>query len=310
MTTSKKLLAIFLMAYVDKMGDTRDFYPSLMNEIPWLLLPNAFRAYLGKRQPSHSESNARLVYPDAETLRKTTKTNFDDMVKYYLPDDITQSIIGGKIDLGSFDQDNRNHEHFNTLRGHLLLDGLFRDLVCSEMYDVRNQFDDEFVPYCNRPMTGKEVLTEIGVFKMLEGLEMDDETRENLYNALNSTQKRFVHHGKRVLTGKQVKQEIGVFERLSFLAYAGKVYEATGILMNRMWFEFYVNTPLRMTYSEELAKLTYSYVTISPEVDDRINRHEFALTDEEIASLGSPDHLAIMDEFFLKGHELMRREIC
>lgn len=254
---TKQHIALYTKALASKMGDTREFYHRFMDEVPYLVLPDAVRAYIGARQPSHFEirpdgtDNAWMRFPDEKALKLLTADNAAELIEYHVDDDVPKCIIGETIKLEAFDRLNWGHPHFHSLRIHILQDMVMDKVVCEKMYDTRKRFKDEFYPYYNR---------------------------------------------SRTMTSKEVREEIGTFERLGFLVAAGNVYRSTGILMNRDWFNRYVFTGLTMAYAEDLAQKTYSFMTISDDVNSRINQCNFELTDEEKASLGSPELLTIMNE--------------
>lgn len=271
--TTKQHIALYTMALANKMrneGNDREFYPRLMKEIPYLVLPDALRAYVGWRQPSHFEirvdgtDNAWMIFPNDKALKILTEENADELLQFHMDLDVKKCVIGEETVIEEFDRLNWGHQHFHTLRIHLLQDIVLDKAVREKMYDTSGRFKGEFHPYYNRSCT---------------------------------------------MSGEDVREEIGRFERLGFLVAAGKVYERTGILMNRDWFANYVWTGLYMAYSEELAKQTFKYMTFSDEVDKRINQLNFELTDEEKASLGSPELLKIMNEVLCDGYMATYHEL-
>lgn len=305
MMTTKLHTGIYFGALAEIMGNGRELYKRLMDEVPFLLLPDAMRSLVSARQPSHFEEkpdgngNAWMRFPDEKILKGLTKDNVIELVEFEIDSDIPQCAISETIALEGFKSSNRDHPHYRTLRIHLLQDREL-DKAVREMYDIQGRFDDLFVPRYNcsdynLPMTIKDVLVETGALEALNELGIEEERLEKLCGV----QMRF----KRFMTGKEVRSKLGMFQRLGFLVMAGRIYEKFGIKLNRDWFNHYVYTSLMMTYPDDLAQKTFRYMNLEDDIEARINSCNFNLTDEEKASLG-PELLAIMYDVLDKAYEV------
>lgn len=242
---TKQHAALTLMA-LDSIGKTEEF----KKLIPWVLLSDAIRAYIGPRQPSHFEEMANqtdtswMLFPSSETLKMLSKETAPRIIKFHVAD-APKCVIGEQTHIEVFDWLNSQHEFYHALRAHLRQDCILDAVLRDEMVEVKERFSDIFT---------------------------------------------IKHNGKKI-NGQELRTQIARFEELGFIKLVGMVYEDTGILLDRDWFDEYVYTALKETYPVDLAKNTYRYMSISDDVNDRINRLEFDLTEEEKASVEITDQL-------------------
>ena len=246
-------VALYTMALAEKRRitvnsynvDLFSFYQELDNEIPWLLLPDGIRFYVGARQPSHFEELpdetgvSWIKYPDEYTLKTLSKEDAKANLRFSLPETFPKCVIGEETNLPCFDRHNWSHKHRVALRCHLVQDCHFDACLRQGMVDVTDRFNDSF----------KIIDTE------------------------------------KIIDGATLRKQIKLFEELGFIKLVGSVFEKTGMLLNRPWFDKHVFHSLQKAYPEDLARSTYKYMAISDEVNDRINNLDFEITDAEKSSI-------------------------
>ncbi len=218
-------------------------YREFHEELPFVLLPDAIRGYIGPRQASHFEmrpdgtANSWMVFPNEQVLKDLSKETSAELVKYSVEPNIPKCVIGEMSCLRSFEKKNCGHSHFLALRAHMVQDDVLDTVLREEMIDATKRFSDTFISRYNRTI---------------------------------------------VMDGQQLRQEIEKFENIGFIYLAGKVYEATHELLNRTWFERNVMPALRVAYPTDLADNTFRYMKMSDEMNDRINSLQFEPTEEEV----------------------------
>lgn len=126
-------------------GDIKSF----KKEIPYVLLPDAIRAYSGPRQYSHFEESADghdvswMQFP--VNVKRMSKNKMGDMGRY-LVSDIPNCCIGEKTNLDTFFKYNTHlrGEYRNGVIRHLTQDIVFDDFVREEI-DCSRKYDGIFV---------------------------------------------------------------------------------------------------------------------------------------------------------------------
>lgn len=248
------------------------FKKSLLRELPWVLLPDAIRAYIGPRQASHFEKLpvghgdgcSWIKFPSEAVLKDLSKETVKDLVSYDLKDGYPACVIGEETDIGEFDVRNGAHKHYEALRCHMIQDMYLDECLRLRMIDADNRFADKFV----------------------------------------------IRHNKKEIDGKELRAQVALFEQLGFIKLVGIVYDRTGILMNREWFDKYVLTALKDAYPADLAANTYKYMSISDELNQRINSLQFELTAEEKESVYITDDLdRVLDELYSYAIRATRFEV-
>ena len=220
-------------------------YHKLRKMVPYALLPDAIRRYVGARQASHFEDsadgaeNSWMEFPDAATLKILSKENAAELVKFHVIEGIKPCVIGENTNLVEFNQHNLWHPHYIALYAHMVQDCKLDDYLRMKMVDVTDRYDDKFV----------------------------------------------IRHSGEVIDGKTLRAQVSRFEDLLFLKVAALVYSRTGTVMNARWFEENVYSPLCCVYSQDLADGTFGYMKMSDALDARITKLQFELTDEEKAAI-------------------------
>lgn len=243
---TKQHAALTLMA-LDSIGKTEEEFKEL---IPWVLLSNAIRAYVGPRQPSHFEELSNqtdtswMIFPSAATLKMLSKETAPRIIDFHVAD-APKCVIGEQTHIEVFDWLNSQHEFYHALRAHLRQDCILDAVLRDEMVEVKERFSDVFT---------------------------------------------IKHNGKKI-NGQELRMQIARFEELGFLRLVGMVFDSTGILLDRDWFDENVYPALKKAYPTDLADNTYRYMSISEEMNERINRLQFDLTEEEKASVEITENL-------------------
>ena len=214
--------------------------------IPWLLLPDAIRMYVGPRQASHFEEKpdetdvSWMRFPNAESLKKLSRENVKELVSFYVVPNIPRCVIGEQTNLEEFDRYNYAHPQYHMLRAHLVQDCVLDQVLRKFLIDPTRRFEDRFEVRHNRSI---------------------------------------------VLDGTELRKQVGLFEHLGFLHLAGKVYEKTGILINQKWFDMNVYPALLEAYPHELADNTYYFMIIPQWVEERMNQLDFSMPEEYVQQI-------------------------
>ena len=85
-------------------------YREFHEELPFVLLPDAIRGYIGPRQASHFEmrpdgtANSWMVFPNEQVLKDLSKETSAELVKYSVEPNIPKCVIGEMSCLRSFEK--------------------------------------------------------------------------------------------------------------------------------------------------------------------------------------------------------------
>lgn len=229
-------------------------------ELPYILFPDAIRAYVGPREPSHFEKSvdgkdvAYMVFPDKETIKKLTKENANQLIKTYMPPKTQKAVIGEDTSIETFDKYNQNLDDTAKYlyKTHLLQD-VQLDKTLRRMVDVKGRFEDEFI--------------------------------------INATNEK--------IDGKELRQEVAKFENLGFLELARIVHQKTGIKTNQKWFDEVVYTVLKEAYPEDLAERTYNYMKIPKEIDEKITQGDFKIDNYDLKLVPEKDLKLVFKEMYV-----------
>ena len=264
---TKQHIAITTVAMFSK-GKTME---DIMKAIPYVVLPDAIRMFVGQRQPSHFEKHplgidvSWMRFPEGEKLKELNKESINDIsvMRWYLVDNLPAAVIGEETDISAFDHFNFSHKNFHEIRTHLLQDKILDDVLRNEMVDVTGRFEDVFI----------------------------------------------IKHSGRVICGKELRTQVSLFEELGFIKLAGIVYKKTGVLLDKEWFDTYVQKALYDAYPAEMAHNTYRFMKISEEVNQRLNAHKFELTQDEKESVYMAEDLdVILDAMYEEAFEVTSSE--
>ena len=248
-------VALYFMALADKNHLFADVEMRMKNEIPWLLLPDAIRAYTGPRQMSHFEETpdqtdvSWMEFPMGETLQLLTKETAREVIATHMnADKYPKCVIGENTDLDTFDLHNYGHPNYRTLRIHLIQDRVLDEMLRRFLVDATGRFEDHYVLRKNSDI---------------------------------------------VLNGIELRKQVSLFEEWGLLHLVGKIYHKTGVLLNQKWFDEYVDTVLHNSaYPEDLADNTYRYMRIPEEIEAKINALDFEIPEDlEIFGLRGKEEL-------------------
>ena len=264
---TKQHIAITTWAMLSKGKSMED----VMKAIPYVVLPDAIRMFVGQRQPSHFEKHpldidvSWMFFPEGEKLKNLSRDNMNNpsVMHWYLVNNLPEAVIGEESDIRTFDDRNYYLKHYHDIRAHLVQD-MIRDRVLREvMIDPVDRFANAFT----------------------------------------------VRHSSEVIDGKELRAQIALFEELGFIKLVGLVYENTGVLLDKEWFDTYVQTALNNAYPAEMASNTYRFMKISEEMNQRIKAHNFELTQEERESVYMAEDLdVILDAMFEGAYEATLKE--
>ena len=254
---TKQHIALTTWAMLSK-GKTMD---DVMKAIPYAVLPDAIRMYVGQRQPSHFEKHPSgrpvswMVFPEGERLKNLNKENANVAIKWHIAENIPAAVIGEETDLDTFKRANWPLKNYHEIRTHLVQDVILDTVLRETMIDASGRFEDVFT----------------------------------------------VRHTGRVMNGKELRTQVSLFEELGFIKLVGLVFENTGVLLDKEWFDTYVQKALYDAYPEDMAHNTYRFMKISEDVDQWLRAHNFELTQEEKDSVYMAENLdAILDAMYAK----------
>ena len=251
--------AVWAIAAMSKAPDDRTFQSRLIRDIPWLLFPDAIRAYTGPRQMSHFEETpdktdvSWMEFPTGDVLRLLTKETAKEVIKMHMnAEKYPKCVIGEDTHLEVFDRHNYGHHAYHALRTHLIQDVILDEVLREELVDVTGRFEDRFVVRHNRNI---------------------------------------------VLNGSELRYQVKLFEEWGLLHLIGKIYHRTGVLLNQRWYEDNVHgVLLRSDYPEDLAENTYRYMAIPAEIEAHINALDFNASEKvKIFDLGGEELADIWD---------------
>jgi hypothetical protein len=257
-------VALFKMACFEM--DSKSFTAGL----PWMLLPDAIRAYTKKRQISHFEQTpdkddcSWIEFPDPQILPLLNGDNALKYINYRFPaEKYPACAVGEKTKIKVFDAHNYWHPFYKFLRIHLAQDMVFDRFVRSEIMDMSWRFNDQY----------------------------------------------FVKTSKKHVTGAEIREIIANIEMAGFLHLAGKVFEKTGILIDQEWFNREVYAVLENSvYPDDLAATTIKYMKIPDKIDEMIKAHSFSAY-ENLPGMTEEVFESIVDKMYAQAFNATRHEL-
>lgn len=164
--------AIFFWALLNNMNEETAI-EHFRKEIPWAVLPDGIRAYIGPRQAGHFEMApnwkvAWMKYPSEEVLKKLTKESAKEQIDYYVPDAFPKCVIGEATQLWMFDKNNAEHKHYHAIRTHLVQDVILDNVLRDTLIDHSHRFEDKFtVRFSGKEIDGAELRKQVALFEEL-----------------------------------------------------------------------------------------------------------------------------------------------
>ena len=248
-------------AYAAKMkhigASSEELYRGFSKMVPWIVLPDGIRNFIGARQAGHHEVSVNggvswMEYPVAGELKIMTKEAAMGQVKVHVMDNIPKlpdgkdCAIGEYTDFAVFNEHNIAHPNYHELAMHLCQDAVLDHMLRDDMVDVTDRYNDVYV----------------------------------------------IRHSGEKINGEKLRKQIALFEQVAFLHMAGQIYKATGTVLNKRWFEDVVHTALKASYPEAMAESAFGYmVKVLDKLDERICAGNFDVTAEERAELIITDDL-------------------
>ena len=235
---------------------TEDF---IKRKIHLFLYPDAIRYLVGPRQAGHFETvpdgsdTSYMIYPPKEMIPLLTRENVEGNIEYYVSPKCVKKCIGS--------------DKAVAIGEHTQLDVF-------SAYNSGSEYYHELKTHLQQDICLDTVFRErlVDNERMYEDIYINRATGEEI-------------------DGKEARGEAFRFEEVGFISLAGMCYHETGILPTREWFDEHVKSTLEENYCPEMAANTYKYMGISEEVNERFKNKEFALTEEEIASVKTADCL-------------------
>lgn len=271
MITIQHTALYFLALHEARKGNLERMMEEFECEIPYVVLPDGIRALIGPRQVSHFEKT-----PDGTDV---------SWIKF--PNEKTLKEL--------------TKENVTTMVSYSMADG-YRPCVIGEETDIAT-FD--------RKNLGHKHYHALRIH-LFQDCILDAVLREELIKHDQRFKDRFVvrHNQSMVMDGKELRRQVADFERIGFIKLAGIVFERTGVLLDRAWFEAHVYPALLKAYPEELANNTYKYMVLSDSVNERIQNHQFELTDEdrELVSMAF-DLDTVLDDMYAQAYYYTKREL-
>lgn len=255
---------------------SEELYRGFSKMVPWIVLPDGIRNFIGARQAGHHEVSINggvswMEYPVAGVLKNMTKEDAKELVKTHVMDNIPKlpngkdCAIGEYTDFFVFNEHNIAHPNYHELAMHLCQDDVLDHMLRDDMVIVAERYSDAYV----------------------------------------------IRHSGEQIDGKTLREQISEFEKLAFLHIAGQVYKATGTVLNKRWYEDVVYTALKAAYPEAMAESAFGYMTIVlDELDERICALNFAATDEERKKIVITDNLdAMLNKLYIDAYWATYRQL-
>lgn len=198
------------------------------------------------------------------------------------------------------DEDAIWHLSEDNVSCHMPKEGTFKPCAIGEDIDI-NKFDEKNYGHKHYHSLRMHLVQDIALDEMLRGPMVNTVGRFNDEFIVKTTNHK--------MNGQELRQQIGLFEHLGFIHLLGKLYEGTGILLDKSWFECggYVLGPigsaLQCTYPTEMANNTLKYMQISDELQERIMNMRFELTKEERDSVYiTKDLIETLDRMYSRAY--------
>lgn len=233
-----------LVSYIALNGNEKKF----REEIPYILLADAIRRYIGKRQFSHFEEDvngkdvAWIKFPtDLKNLTKDNASNLD----MHIPENLSDSFLGETTHIESYEEHNTHlpdTEYFG-IKKHLAQDVIF-DIWIRE---------------------------QLGLVDYTQSKETVLEQLKNIRNIKGEQ-------------AKNIRSQITAIEEQGIYLLAYYCYIKFGVTTNQKWFDENVKKVIDEVYSQDLSDGTYNFMQINPTINDMISSHDWSKIDNGIIS--------------------------
>lgn len=243
----------------------------IMKTIPYVLLPDAIHMFVGQRQPSHFE-------------------------KYFEGVRVSWMSFPNEENLKNLSKENMNKP--GIIRWHLV-EGILPCVIGEETDISEFDYHNDYHKYYHDIRA-----------HLVQDMILDRVLRDVMIDPVDRFVDIFtVRHSGVVINGKELRAQIALFEELGFIKLVGLVYKNTGVLLDKEWFDTYVQKALYDAYGADMAHNTYRFMEISEEVNKRLKAHEFELTQEEKDSVYMAEDLdVILDAMYEEAYEATLKE--
>lgn len=170
-TNTHTALAAFEMLSGITGSKKSEVYTQLKKEIPFMLLPDAIRRYIGARQAGHCEvamngDNSWMEFPDADVLKTLNSENAAEKVNFHVADDIQKCVIGEYTNFEVFNRHNLGHAHYLSLAMHLMQDDKLDHFLREKLVKVDDRYEDKFVViHSGDVIDGKTLRDQVSLFE-------------------------------------------------------------------------------------------------------------------------------------------------
>lgn len=170
-TNTHAILAIFAM--LDRTGGVKmsDIYTQYKKKVPFILLPDAIRRYIGARQAGHCEiamngDTSWMEFPDADVLKTLTAENAAEKVRFHVAEGIQKCVIGEYTNHDVFNRHNLGHPHYMAFAMHLMQDTCLDRYLRENLVNVDERYEDKFtIIHSGEVIDGKTLREQVSLFE-------------------------------------------------------------------------------------------------------------------------------------------------
>lgn len=205
-------------------------------ELPYCILPDAIRGYLGNRVLSHFEDNPEHTdsswYKYPSDIKNLTKDKAL-MQESHQAETNLHSVIGEKSDFGNYVRINRDlpRDEFYGILTHLVQD-LIYDSTLKVLFDMSHKYGED--AYFQERETGKKY------------------------------------------SGKEFRELLADMEVYGYYYLARYCHIVYGIDINQEWLDENVYSTLLDAYPKDLADTTYKYMQLPAWLDEKITNRDYS----------------------------------
>lgn len=170
-TNTHAIFAIYAM--MDRVGGVKktEVYNLFKKEIPFILLPDAIRRYIGARQAGHCEiamngDTSWMEFPEADVLKTLTAENAAEKVRFHIADGIQPCVIGEYTNHDVFNRHNLGHPHYMAFAMHLMQDTGLDRYLREVLVNVDERYEDKFtIIHSGEVIDGKTLREQVSLFE-------------------------------------------------------------------------------------------------------------------------------------------------
>lgn len=146
-------------------------YHKLRKMVPYALLPDAIRRYIGARQAGHCEiamngDTSWMEFPDADVLKTLTAENAAEKVRFHVAEGIQKCVIGEYTNHDVFNRHNLGHPHYMAFAMHLMQDTCLDRYLREKLVNVDERYEDKFtIIHSGEVIDGKTLREQVSLFE-------------------------------------------------------------------------------------------------------------------------------------------------